>query len=84
MDQLNQLEQKLLKVIEQYRKLQEENRSLAMQLEKARNESQQSGSRQLAVEKEVEALRLEREKIRDRVERLLLQVDALTKADSAG
>jgi uncharacterized coiled-coil DUF342 family protein len=84
MDQLNQLEQKLLKVIEQYRKLQEENRSLAMQLEKARNESQQSGSRQLAVEKEVETLRLEREKIRDRVERLLLQVDALTKADSAG
>ena len=84
MDQLNQLEQKLLKVIEQYRKLQEENRSLAMQLEKARNESQQVGSRQLAVEKEVETLRLEREKIRDRVERLLLQVDALTKADSAG
>ena len=84
MDQLNQLEQKLLKVIEQYRKLQEENRSLAMQLEKARNESQQAGSRQVAVEKEVETLRLEREKIRDRVERLLLQVDALTKADSAG
>lgn len=84
MDQLNQLEQKLLKVIEQYRKLQEENRSLILQLEKTRSESQQIGSRQLAVEKEVETLRLEREKIRDRVERLLSQVDSLTKADSAG
>ncbi|HEX5481200.1 MAG TPA: cell division protein ZapB [Terriglobia bacterium] len=80
-DQFQKLEEKLGKVVEIFRRTQAENRSLLQQVEKLRTESTQ---RQGALEQEVQALRREREDVRTRIEKLLDQVETLTKQDSAG
>jgi uncharacterized coiled-coil DUF342 family protein len=84
MDQLQELEEKLSKVVEVFKRTQAENRSLAQQLEKLRADSRESGRQRDALEREIQTLRSEREDVRNRVAKLLEQVDALTKQDSGG
>lgn len=81
MDQFQKLEEKLGKVVEIFRRTQAENKSLLQQVEKLRSEGAQ---RQSALEQEVQVLRREREDVRSRIEKLLDQVETLTKQDSAG
>lgn len=84
MDQLQKLEEKLSKVLEVFRRTQDENRSLAQQLERLRADSGESVRQRDALEREIQTLRSEREDVRNRVAKLLEKVDALTKQDSAG
>jgi FtsZ-binding cell division protein ZapB len=84
MDQLQKLEEKLSKVVEVFKRTQAENRSLAQQLENLRADSGESGRQRDALEREIQTLRSEREDVRNRVAKLLEQVDALTKQDSGG
>lgn len=84
MDPFQRLEEKLAKIVETYKRTQAANVELASEIEKLRAESKHAIERRSALEREVESLRREREDVRSRVERLLDQVDALTKQESAG
>jgi len=84
MDQLEKLEDKLSKIVEVFKRTQAENRSLAQQLEKLKADSGENFRQRDALERELQTLKSEREDVRNRVAKLLEQVDALTKQDSAG
>jgi cell division septum initiation protein DivIVA len=84
MDQFQLLEEKLTKVVENYRRTQVENRGLLQEIEKLKADSRQGAQQHDALEREVQLLRREREDVRTRVERLLQQIEVLTKQDSAG
>lgn len=84
MDPFQLLEEKLTKVVENYRRTQLENRALMQEVEKLRAAGKQGAQHQESLDRELQALRKEREDVRARVERLLQQVDSLTKQDAAG
>lgn len=84
MEPFQLLEEKLAKVVETYRRTQLENRALAQEVERLKADSKQGAQHKDALDREVQALRREREDVRARVERLLQQVESLTKQDSAG
>lgn len=84
MEPFQLLEEKLAKVVETYRRTQLENRALLQEIEKLKAASKQGAQHQDALDRELQALRREREDVRARVERLLQQVESLTKHDSAG
>lgn len=69
-DSFQALEEKLLKAAEIFKRSQEEKRALRTELE--------------ALEREVETLRRERDDVRARVEKILQQIDVLTKGDAGG
>lgn len=84
MEQVQKLEEKISKVVEIFKRTQAENRSLMQQIEKLRTDSRDSIHQKEVFEREIQTLRREREDVRLRVEKLLEQVEALTKQDSAG
>lgn len=84
MEPFQLLEEKLTRVVEVYRRTQLENRTLLAEIEKLRADSKQGAQHKDALDRELQSLRREREEVRARVERLLQQVDALTKQDAAG
>lgn len=84
MDPFQRLEEKLTKIVEMYKRTQATNAQLTAEIEKLRSDSRTTAERHTALEREVELMRREREDVRARVERLLDQVDALTKQESAG
>lgn len=84
MEPFQLLEEKLTRVVEVYRRTQLENRALLAEIEKLRTDSKQGAQHKEALDRELQSLRREREEVRARVERLLQQVDALTKQDAAG
>jgi len=83
-DPFTKLEEKIARAVEAFRRLQAEKRALEEQLENLKSATKQQGRRWDAQERELVALRKEREEVRSRVEKLLEQVDGLTKPDSAG
>lgn len=83
-DSFQRLEEKLRKAAEVFRGAQEEKRHLLQEVEKLKAEAKERARRYDAQEQELIALRKEREDVRSRVERLLEQIDALTKTESAG
>ena len=83
-DPLAQLELKLLKAVELFKKTQAERRALQLEVEKLRAEMKEPLKRVDALENELQTLRRERDDVRARVEKLLEQVEALTTSDSAG
>ncbi len=83
-DQFQKLEEKLFKAAEVFRRAQEEKRTLHQEIEKLKVDAKEGARRCEALEHELIALRKEREDVRTRVERLLGQIDTLTKAESAG
>ncbi len=76
------LEQKIAKVADLFRQSQAEKRALEQELEKTRAGAKEQSKLWELRERELLALKREREEVRARVERLLDQIDALTKGDS--
>jgi|GraSoiStandDraft_28_1057319.scaffolds.fasta_scaffold635663_1 hypothetical protein len=77
---LQELEEKVVRAAEVFKQNLTEKRALQREVEKLR----ESTGRSAELEDEVKALRREREDVRLRIEKLLKQIDSLTKADSAG
>ncbi|MBZ5514624.1 MAG: hypothetical protein LAN62_07230 [Acidobacteriia bacterium] len=83
-DSFQALEEKLVKATEIFKRSQEEKRKLLKELAELRTESKERAQRLEALEREVQVLRREREDVRGRVEKILQQIDVLTKADAGG
>jgi len=83
-DRLQKLEEKLRKALEVFKKTQWERRALQRELEKLKSASKAQPKRLEGLERELLALRREREEVRSRIEKLVGEVDALTKTDAAG
>jgi FtsZ-binding cell division protein ZapB len=77
-DQFERLEEKLLKAIELFKRTRAEKRALELDLEKLRVETKERAQAISAMERELIALRREREDVRARVEKLLGRIDRLT------
>jgi FtsZ-binding cell division protein ZapB len=81
-DQFERLEEKLLRAIDLFKRTQTEKRALEQDVEKFKGESKERAQTISAMERELIALRREREEVRSRVEKLLERFDALTGPDS--
>lgn len=83
-DSFAKLEEKIQKAAEIFKQTQLENGRLREEVEKLRADLKERSKHSDGSSRELAALKREREEIRARLERLLRQIDALTKADSAG
>ena len=83
-DQLQKLEERILKALELIKQSQAEKLALRQDLEKFRAESRERAKVIEAHERELVTLRREREEVRLRVEKLLQRFDALTTPESSG
>ena len=83
-DQLQKLEERLLKAFELFKQGQTEKLALRQDLEKLRAEHRERAKVIDAHEREIIALRREREEVRIRLEKLLQRIDALTSPESSG
>ena len=83
-DHFQKLEEKLLKAIELFKRTQAERRALEQDLDKLRVDSKERVKLVDTLERELVALRREREEVRERIEKLLERIDALTGSDSEG
>ncbi len=81
-DHFSKLEEKLARAIEIFKKTQAEKRSLAQDLEKARADAKERARQLDELERQVLALRREREDLRTRIEKIIHQIDVLTSSDS--
>ncbi|HUI42174.1 MAG TPA: hypothetical protein VL523_09405 [Terriglobia bacterium] len=77
-------EEKIARAIEVLKRVQAERKSLAQELERLKAATRERARESDARDRELIALRREREEVRVRVEKLLEQIDALTKPDSGG
>ena len=80
-DQFERLEQKLLKAIELFKRMQTEKRALEHEVDKLKADTKEHTQAISAMERELIALRREREDVRARVEKLLERVEALTRQE---
>ena len=83
-DRLQELEDRLLKALELFKQAQAEKLALKRDAEKFRGESRERAKAIDARERELVALRKEREEARTRIEKLLRRIDALTTPGSGG
>jgi FtsZ-binding cell division protein ZapB len=83
-EQFQRLEEKLMKAIEVFKQAQAEKRALEQNSNKLRLEMKERAQQMSTLERELIALRREREDVRVRVENLLQRIDVLTKVDSGG
>ncbi len=82
--QFERLEEKMLKAIELFKKTQTEKRVLEQENEKLRAEIKEHSHGNSALDRELIALRKEREDVRARLEKLLERIDLLTTSESGG
>ena len=80
-DNLEKLETKILKAADLLKRTQTERRSLLDQLAKIRADLEKHGKSSEGLEREILALRREREEVRSRIEKLLRQIDVFTKSE---
>ena len=83
-DQFGRLEEKLLRAIELFKRTQAEKRALELEVEKLKAESKERAQGSSALERELIALRREREEVRSRIEKLVERIDALTGGNEGG
>jgi len=83
-DAFQKLEEKVMRVAEVLKRTQEENRSLQKELDELKSGSKDDGKRVTALEKELEAMRKERDDVRARVEKIIRQIDVLTTPEAGG
>ncbi len=82
MDSFQQFEEKIARAIEVLKRVQAEKKALEHELDRAKSAAKERARDAEAHERELVALRREREEVRTRVEKLLEQIDALTKPDA--
>ena len=78
---LEKLETKILKAVDLLRRTQDEKRSLLEQLAKIRADLEKQAKSCQGLERDILALRREREDVRIRIEKLLRQIDAFAKSE---
>lgn len=83
-DQFERLEGKLLKAIDLFKRTQTEKRALEQEIEQLKMATKERAQAVSAMERELIALRRDREDVRSRVEKLLARIDVLTSSDSGG
>ena len=83
-NQFERLEEKLLKAIDLFKRTQTEKHALEQEVEKLKAHIKEHAQGNSAMEKELIALRREREDVRSRVEKLLERIDGLTTPGSEG
>jgi FtsZ-binding cell division protein ZapB len=83
-EQFERLEEKLLRAIEVFKQTQAEKYALERDAEKLRLEIKERAHEINLMERELIALRREREDVRARVDKLLKRLDALTSPGSEG
>ena len=81
-DQFQRLEEKLGKAIEIFKQAQADKRALEQQVEKLRADLKEHNQESTGLEKELIAMRKEREEVRGRLEKLAQRLDVLIKADT--
>jgi chromosome segregation ATPase len=82
-DSFEQFEEKITRAIEVLKHVQAEKQALEHELERAKTAVRERARETEAHERELVALRRERDEVRLRVEKLLEQIDALTKPDAS-
>lgn len=82
-ESFQQLEEKLSKASEVFRRAIAEKHDLEKTLERLREDTGGSQKHLEALQNEVKALRREREEVRARIEKLLTQIEGLTGQDKA-
>jgi chromosome segregation ATPase len=83
-EQFQRLEEKLLKAIDVFKQTRAEKRALEQDAEKLRLEIKERAQQISVLERELIALRREREDVRARVDKLLKRLDVLTSSVSEG
>ena len=83
-EQFQRLEEKLLKAIDVFKQTRAEKRALEQDAEKLRLETKERAQQISVMERELIALRREREDVRARVDKLLKRLDVLTSSGSEG
>ncbi len=79
---LQKLEEKLVKALDLFQRTQAENRALRQQMEKLKADWKEHSQEAEARDRELVALRREREEVRIRLEKLVQRIDVLTSSDS--
>jgi chromosome segregation ATPase len=82
-DSFQQFEEKITRAIDVLKRVQSEKTALERELERVKSTAKERSRESETQEKELVALRRERDEVRARVEKLLEQVDALTKPDGS-
>lgn len=83
-DQFQRLEEKLGKAIEIFKQAQADKRSLQQEVDSLRGDMKARTQEQGGLERELIALRRDREDVKERLEKLLQRLDGLIKPDAAG
>lgn len=81
-DSFRKLEEKLCRAVEVFKQTQAERRALEQELERVRADLRERAKRLETQERELLALRREREEVRSRVEKIVEQIEILTKPES--
>lgn len=79
-----ELEKKLRKAVEVFKATETQKRALERELEKLKSVSKGDAKSYSTLERELQFLRREREEVRSRIEKLIEQIDGLTKPDAQG
>ncbi len=79
-DEFGQLEAKIIELIERWKKAEAARRNAGEQMEKLRGELRQRLEEIQHLERELTLLQREREEVRSRVEKLIGQMDALSRS----
>lgn len=79
-DEFGQLEAKIIELIERWKKAEAARRNAGQEMEKLRGELRQRLEEIQHLERELTLLRREREEVRSRVEKLIGQMDALSRS----
>jgi FtsZ-binding cell division protein ZapB len=77
-DSFRKFEEKIARAIEVVKRVQSEKKALEQELERVKSAAAERAQERDAQERELVALRREREEVRARVEKLLEQIDSLT------
>jgi FtsZ-binding cell division protein ZapB len=78
LDSFQKFEEKITRAIEVVKRLQSQKKALEQELESVKSAAKERARESEAHERELVALRREREEVRTRVEKLLDQIDSLT------
>lgn len=81
-NQLERLEEKMLKAIELFKRTQAEKHALEQENQKLKAEVKEHAQGNSTLDRELITLRKEREDVRSRVEKLLERIDLLTTSDT--